>query len=60
MTARDKGNAAKADSIISKLDGRAKEWAMTYIEGFVAGYEASKGDGDEKETGEKRNDPSIF
>lgn len=47
MTAKSKTTLDSVDKILSEMTEQARTRAMTYIEGFAAGYEASKGDGDE-------------
>lgn len=48
MTAKSKTTLDSVDKILSEMTEQARTRAMTYIEGFAAGYEASKGDGDDE------------
>lgn len=52
MTAKSKTTLDNVDKILSEMTERARTKAMTYIEGFAAGYEASKEGEDDEDRGQ--------
>lgn len=48
MTKKAKDTGKQLANGLKSLSEQARERLATYIEGFAAGYEASKGDGDDE------------